>query len=59
MTTTGEALTKAIKDHETLYPGSEVYQAEVKEQPKGSGSCRVELRASHFSVPLVYYILIA
>jgi hypothetical protein len=63
MITRGQALDVAIKDHETLYPGSWVYRADVTGKLiLGTGrleSLQVELLASHFSVPLVYCVPIA
>jgi hypothetical protein len=56
MTTMGQALDTAIKTHESAYPGSEVYHAEVKEVTQ---AYRVVLLASHFSVPMVYDVPIA
>lgn len=56
MKTMGQAIDAAIKRHGECYPGSAVYQAEVCEIGR---EYRVEVRAEHFSVPLVYYVPIA
>ena len=63
MTTMGQALDITIKEHEDTYPGSQVYHAEVKGELKlGTGQLefyRVELRASHFSCPMIHFVPIA
>lgn len=64
MMTMGQALDQAIKEHETNYPGSKVYHAEIKEVilyplTAPTQAYRAELRASHFSVPLVHHVPIA
>ena len=61
MMTMGQAVDTAIKTHESAYPGSEVYQVDVHVSVRFDlrGSYCVELRATHFSVPLVHYVPIA
>lgn len=54
MVTHGQAIDKAIQEHTQKYPGSEVYKSEVAEIQE---DCYyVELRASHFSQPLQYWV---
>ena len=62
MMTMGQAVDAAIKRHEECYPGSKDYHADVREGEGNEQSIityRVELRADHFSCPLVYYVPIA
>lgn len=53
--TMGQAVDEAISRHEKSYPGSEVYQADVSYSTRDD-MFRVEVRASHFSVPLTYEV---
>jgi hypothetical protein len=55
--TMGQAVDAAIKRHEREFPESEVYLVSVSPSEKRTNAYRVEIRASHFSVPFVYNIL--
>jgi hypothetical protein len=55
METMGQAIDEAIRKHETIYPQSEVYRAEVSESDLRTAWV-VLIHASHFSVPCRYYV---
>lgn len=54
-TTMGQAIDEAIRNHETIYPESKVYRAEVSESDLQT-AWLVLIHASHFSVPRRYYV---
>ena len=53
----GQAVDIAKSRHERFYPESAVYSANVAEGDSAIGDCyKVEVRASHFSVPILYCV---
>lgn len=57
--TYGQAVDAAIARHERLYPESAIYSACVGAAQLKEHHLEVEIRASHFSVPLRYLIRVA
>lgn len=53
--TMGEAIDAIVALHERLYPGSEVYKAEVSESETQDNMWLVEVRSAHFSIPCRYH----
>ena len=55
--TFGQAVDAAIRQHVHTYPDSAVYSATAAESDTKQGThYRVELRAEHFSQPLIYLV---